>query len=350
MSGGCHHNVKKRSKFQKIGGLATAIFVITAIAALFRGMNVPDQNLLPQIAINFTAIVFEAMPFMLIGSVFGGLIEVYVPREWLASFLARGQKRVVFAAAAMGFLFPVCECAVVPVVRRLVKKGVPAPAAIAYLLAAPIVNPIVIASTFVAYNRDWRMPALRLVLGYVVAVITGLIIGRFTKEKDILLDSIRPQADACSLADRNASVFQKITGVFQHACDDFFEVGRYLIIGAFIAALLRTVVSMETFHSIASQPWLAILVMMVMAVALNLCSEADAFIAACFRNVLPGTSQLAFLVLGPMLDIKLILMYTTLFKRRAIILLPILLFVLVFASIFGVHLLIGGRFYAVVQP
>ena len=154
---------------------------------LLLGQTPAWQGLIGTIAINFLAIMVEALPFMLVGSLAGGLIEIFVPVAWVERVVRRHRIRSVLLAGAMGLLLPVCECAIVPVVRRLLGKGVPLAAALTFLLAGPIVNSIVAASTFIAYSYDWIVPAVRLGIGYCVAVIIGLILGRWFNRGNGLL-------------------------------------------------------------------------------------------------------------------------------------------------------------------
>jgi uncharacterized protein len=332
----------------------------------------PDAGILNSLAVVFVSIVLEALPFMLVGAFAGGLIEVFMSRERMTSFLPVKGWAAVLIMAAAGIVFPVCECAVVPVVRRLIGKGLPLAAAVAYLLGGPIVNPIVAGSTALAYAFDWRMVALRLALGYGIAVSIGLVIGFLFKKDNGLTANIAPDQNAysaCSCShlhlahpsalsndmtqlpafkhcsDGNASAFcncsaiqksrvdgwvDKLGAALRHGADDFMAVGHYLVIGAFIAALAQTYVERSVFLSVAGVPALSIILMMALAVALNLCSEADAFIAASFRWLTPWSAQLAFMLTGPMFDLKLLLMYQLVFTRRAILALSALILLEVF--------------------
>jgi uncharacterized membrane protein YraQ (UPF0718 family) len=291
----------------------------------------------------FVSIVLEAIPFMLVGSLASGLIEVFVSRERMTALLPRNGWLTVCAAAGAGILFPVCECAVVPVVRRLIGKGLPLSAAVGYLLGGPIVNPIVAVSTTLAYALNWRLAALRLVLGYAIAVAVGLLMGRLFKKESALATGARPAdfgaacgcghphghpAGVCGCADPAAAPapdwLDRCGAALRHAADDFMAVGHYLVIGAFIAALAQTFVPRANFVDMAGYPLLAVAAMMALAVLLNLCSEADAFIAASFRGLVPLAGQMAFMLTGPMLDLKLLLMYRGLFRTRAIFCLALL--------------------------
>ena len=297
-------------------------FLGIAILIFLMGKSSPGKDLIDNISINFLAIIVEALPFMLIGSLAGGIIEMFVSVEWIEKVFRQRKTRAIFLAGGMGLFFPVCECAIVPVVRRLLGKGVPFGAAVTFLLAGPIVNVIVAASTAVAYKYDWSFVTIRLVSGYCIAVFVGLLIGRFFNRENGLTQ-LWKKTSSCACGhdhgDTTLPLSLRFRHAIEHASDDFFDVGRYLVIGAFIAAFMRSVVAMETFTGLMDSPWLAIILMMVMAVILNLCSEADAFIAASFRGFLPGSAQMAFMVMGPMLDIKLILMYFSVFNKRVIV-------------------------------
>jgi hypothetical protein len=188
----------------------------------------------------------------------------------------------------------------------------------------------------VAYFADWSIVLQRLVGGYTVAVAVGLLVDLiFTKtaaiREDVFSDEARLAENTISGHGHPVGAGDKIGLAVSHAAQDFFDIGRFLIIGAFIAAVLQTLIPRQLFSSVLGTPALSILAMMIMAVLLNLCSEADAFVAASFRSSLvPLSAQLAFMILGPMLDIKLIAMYHKVFRRRAIAALAVLTFAAVF--------------------
>jgi uncharacterized membrane protein YraQ (UPF0718 family) len=356
-----------------------ALFLVAAFVFLPLGSESSSLNTL---AIVFVSIVLEAIPFMFFGSLVGGLVETFVSRERMATFLPRKGWLTVCVAAAAGMVFPVCECAVVPVVRRLIGKGLPFSAAIAYLLGGPIVNPIVAASTALAYSFDWRIVILRLGLGYGIAVVIGILMGKlFTGSraiKDYAVDSENNAISCghhhhptghshCEAGPQTSQAFpmaakhechttvsgyghnhttsdswvDKIGAAFTHAMDDFLAVGHYLVIGAFIAALAQTYIDRSNFLNLAAVPVLAVVLMMILAIMLNLCSEADAFIAASFQGLMPMPSQMAFMLTGPMFDLKLLLMYQSVFKRRTIAVLATLILAGVLAIAVGLEMVNG---------
>lgn len=355
-----------------------ALFLAVALLFLPSGSESSPLN---SLAIVFVSIVLEAIPFMLIGSLIGGFIEAFVSRERMATCLPQKGWLTVCMAAGAGIVFPVCECAVVPVVRRLVGKGLPFSAAIAYLLGGPIINPIVAASTALAYALDWRIVILRLALGYGIAVAIGLIMGRIFSSVPAIrengcgadgndspcgcadLPATHDHAAGCchqngfeSMADRaqfsacgcghlqtrpSESWVDKTGSAFIHAMDDFLAVGHYLVIGAFIAALAQTYIARSNFLVLSEIPLLSVVLMAALAILLNLCSEADAFIAASFQGLMSVPAQMAFMLTGPMFDLKLLLMYQSVFRRRAIVVLASLILAAVLAIAVGLEMLNG---------
>lgn len=320
-----------------LGVTVSIIFIVLAFLLFISG-NSENQNFAHSIgilSIYFTSIVLEAVPFMLLGTLVGGIIEVFVPITLIDRFFGKEKRRGVFLAGGLGLLFPTCECAIVPIVRRLILKGISLPAAICFMLSGPIVNVIVAWSTAVAYTYNWKMVLLRVSCGYIVAVLVGLVFTRFSRPDKLILENVAEQSFrgcGCSGEEfHNQGIWSKLLHAVGHARDDFLKVGKYLIIGAFLAAFIRTATPVSSFVSLSDSSWIMIFVMMVMAVAMNLCSEADAFIAASFRWLIPGSAQLGFLVLGPMLDLKLMLMYLSVFRKRTILILSVLTFCFVYS-------------------
>jgi len=315
-----------RSKVSETGRYLQMFFLAAAI--LMAAFHARSETFIT-FSIIFSAIVLEAFPFMLLGTLLGGFVEVFLSRDQLLRILPREKKQAVAVAAFLGIILPVCECAIVPVVRKFIQKGMPLGSAVAFLLGGPIVNPLVFSSTLVAYSFAWDVAFLRVFAGVVIAMGIGLLTDACFSRKQALLPFPEQTACGCGHAgcthththgsSGSRTVAAKIKAALSHGAADFYDIGRFLIIGAFIAAALQTLVPRQAFMAVAQGPFIAITAMMVLAVALNLCSEADAFIAASFQPMgMPLSAQMAFMVLGPMLDIKLILMYLAVFTRRMI--------------------------------
>lgn len=328
------HNHTGLSEKSYAGWFSIAVFII-ALGFVFFLRNRP---FFATMGITFVSIVLEALPFMLLGTLIGGFIEVFVSRDQITGFFPQRRWYTTLIAAGLGVVFPVCECAIVPIIWRLVKKGIPLGAAIAFLLGGPIANPIVFASTAVAYGYDWKIALGRIGLGYIIAVGIGFLVDlMFTKKKAIhnrVLEEQEPDDTQCGRGqDAQTSLWQKSAQAVRHAADDFIQIGGYLVFGAFAAGLIQVAVSRQDIVSLVGFPPISVLMMMGLAIILNLCSETDAFIAASFRfTAIPISAQMAFMILGPMLDIKLVIMYTMLFKKRFIAVLAALILTVIFTA------------------
>lgn len=260
----------------------------------------------------FGSLLVEAVPFVLLGAAVSAAIEVLIPSRFFGALSRLPRSLQLPVSGLAGVAFPVCECGSVPVARRLASKGLPPGAAITFMLAAPILNPVVLISTWVAYRgRDvlWPMVAGRAALGFLAAIAVGWVTARQTRE-DILRTPIT-QHDNDAHADSHDSVARAFFG---HLADDFVFMGRYLVIGAAVAAALQTFVPQSVVGSVADTPLLSLIAMMALAFVLSLCSESDAFVAASFVQFGVG-AQLAFLVFGPMVDTKLGVLYSATFRR-----------------------------------
>jgi uncharacterized membrane protein YraQ (UPF0718 family) len=286
------------------------------------------------LSITFVSIFLEALPFMLLGAAIGGFIEVFVSKTVITRIVPARPLPAILLAAGLGLVFPVCECAIVPVVRRLFSKGLPLGAGIAFLLGGPIVNPLVALSTAVAYGNDPAIAGYRLASGYLIAVVMGLLIDRLFSRKTALVESpgenTRPTDDGCSQLPSSPGIIIQIRRALRHGASDFIDVGRFLVFGAFVAGVLQALVARGGLVGLSGSLPLSVLAMMTLALLLSLCSEADAFVAASFRTTLPLTAQMAFMVLGPMLDLKLVAMYFRVFKIRLILVMSLLTVVTVF--------------------
>lgn len=242
------------------------------------------------------AIVLQAIPFLVLGVVLSGVISAFVPASFLRRISPQNPFFAVPAGATSGFLLPACECASVPVSNSLMRRGVPPAAALAFLLASPAINPVVLVSTAVAFSGNPLMVWARLIASLLVAILVGWIWISWGKT------TISLHTDGHHHGHDSAwEVFRA------SALHDFINAASFLAFGAMVTALIKVTVPASWFTLLNSQPALMVLVMALLAVVLSLCSEADAFIAASFTGVSP-TAQLVFLVVGPMVDIKLIAM------------------------------------------
>lgn len=291
------------------------------------GFIVTAQSSFLQLNSIFISILIEAIPFILIGVILSGIIQMFVSEEMIARIMPKNRFLAVLFGALAGVLFPACECGIIPITRRLLLKGVPLHAGVAFMLTAPIINPIVLFSTYIAFGNRWSVVFYRGGLALAVSVIIGIILSYQFKDNQLL----KPDEPGHH-HHHHHTLLQKLGGTLRHAFDEFFSVGKYLIIGAFIAAAMQTYVKTSTLLAIGQNDVSSSLVMMGLAFVLSLCSEVDAFIASSFSSTFSLGSLIAFLVFGAMVDIKNLLMMLAAFKKRFVFLLITYIVVIVLAG------------------
>ncbi|MER8219834.1 permease [Streptomyces sp. NPDC094143] len=249
----------------------------------------------------FTAIAVQGVPFLLLGTVVSAAIGAFVPQRVLTRLLPRRAALAVPVAGAAGVVLPGCECASVPVAGSLMRRGVAPAAALAFLLSAPAINPVVLVATSIAFPGQPAMVLGRLVASLGTAVVMGWLWARFGREEWLRL----PKRGGGHEPGGGARAF--VAGL-QH---DFLHAGGFLVVGAAAAATFAVTVPRSVMDVFTASPWLSVL---LLAVVLCVCSEADAFVAASLSGFSP-TARLAFMVVGPMVDLKLLALQAGTFGR-----------------------------------
>ncbi|MFF6772076.1 permease [Streptomyces sp. NPDC012637] len=251
------------------------------------------------------AIVVQGIPFLLLGTVVSAAIGAFVPARVFARVLPRNPVLAVPVAGAAGVVLPGCECASVPVASSLMRRGVTPAAALAFLLSAPAVNPVVLVSTAIAFPGMPEMVVARLAASLATSVAMGWLWLKAGREEWLRLPK-GPLGHA-----PGTSRLSEFRRGLQH---DFLHAGGFLVVGGMAAATFSVLVPPSVLRLFDDSPWLAVLVAALLAVLLAVCSEADAFVAASFTGFSP-TARLAFMVVGPMVDTKLIALQTGAFGR-----------------------------------
>jgi uncharacterized membrane protein YraQ (UPF0718 family) len=323
-----HLDAEARRQLTRLALWVLALALIAVLLAAVLSSEQDAGTILNIFSTRFLGIFIEAVPFLLLGTLASGLIDAFVTADDIARLVPRNRFAATFAGTFLGFLFPVCECGVVPVVRRLYNKGLPMSVGVTFLLAAPVVNPVVLVSTYVAFGVG---PVLigRFVLTILVAVIVGFVFALAARPQDVLRPArLAPViGGGVDLAPRR-TFGAGLRSAMQTAADEFFDMGRYLILGTLLAATLQTLVSQEVLLALGRGPIVSVLVMQGLAFLLSVCSTVDSFLALAFVGTFTTGSLLAFLVFGPMVDIKSTLMFAGVFKGRVVlylIILPLLL-------------------------
>ncbi|MEM7146780.1 MAG: permease [Verrucomicrobiota bacterium] len=340
-----------------------------------------DGTALKDISYAFLSILFEGAPFIFVGTLVSGFIDAYLPSGKIEQWLPKKKPVAIMACGLLGAVLPVCECAIVPVIRRLIQKGLPISCAVTYMLSAPIINPIVVLSTWRAFSR-WEeagqnqalfVSCSRLIIAYIVTVSVGMLIMRFTPDrilKPSVLKSLARRGGTAHEhehehehedghghghdhehehehehghehehehehghggADETPESERKLVLAMRSSMRDFLDTAMYFTIGVLITAVFNTQVNQAALGVFASNELLGVAAMMAMAFVLSLCSTSDAFIAATFatREVFGLAARLAFMVYGPMMDVKLIFMYSMVFRKRFVFALAVGLFIVI---------------------
>ncbi len=335
--------------------ISTTLLVLVGVFALWIASDIevpttlaPLTGRLQGFVTVFLGIFVEALPFLTAGVLVSSIIHLYVSEDLITRYTPHNPVLAALGGSVLGLAFPVCECGSIPAARRLMSKGAALPVGIAFVLAAPVINPIVIISTFVAFN-DWGMVGWRIGLTMLIAVTVALLVGGTSRIERVLTPALvnrikhdhadhdHADHDHATCAhdhhhddhdhhhhhhdDPQAGVVRRVLG---HASGEFFEMARFLIIGAMLAAALQTLVPQQAILALGNGPIVSILVMMGLAVVLSVCSTVDSFIALSFVNTFTPGAIIAFLVFGPMIDIKSTLMLTSTFRRTTVALIILL--------------------------
>jgi uncharacterized membrane protein YraQ (UPF0718 family) len=345
-------------------------FIIAAIAGVFLGWlatNGTFSDILSgrltasevwgrflTLTTRFLGIFIEAAAFLLLGVLMSAVIQVFVTPDMLERWVPKNRFGASLMGAFMGLIFPVCECGSVPAARRLMSKGAPVPLGVAFLLAAPVINPIVILSTWEAFGGDPWIVFGRLGFTALIAVVIALVFSFHPQPQSLLMPAACPvpddhhhdhdhdhDHDHHHHDERPKTWSARGKAIADHSATEFFEMGQFVVFGALIAAIAQTIIPREVLLAIGGNPVTSVLVMMGLAVLLSICSTVDAFVALSFANTFGTGSILAFLVYGPMIDIKAVLLFTTTLKKHAVVLLVVLATLLAFLTAIWVNLNVG---------
>lgn len=337
------------STIYRWGMNATVGLCLLMLVLIFTTRNLPDLSFLSSDAIQnfktlFLSIILEAFPFVLLGVLISAVLQSFVSEQTIRKLIPKNPILGVLFACLMGIIFPLCECGMIPVVRRLMRKGMPVYIAVVFILVGPILNPVVFAATYMAFRSRPEMAYSRMGLAFAVAFVIGLLLARFLRKNPLRNLNNDQKNDHISQGHDHTYSHShehdhahnhggnRFTSLLSHASDEFFEMGKYLMFGAILTALIQTFVARESLVAIGQGPVVSHLFMMGFAYVLSLCSTSDAFVASSFITTFSTGSLLTFLVFGPMLDIKSTLMLLSVFKTRFVLQLTAIVIVIVLAG------------------
>ena len=309
------------------------------------------------IAIYFTTIMLEAIPFLLLGALISAIIEEFVSEERISKMIPKNRVLGSLAGIFLGLFIPACDCAVIPIAMRLKKKKVPTNVIVSFMLASPIISPVVLLSTFFAFGETekmllfgFEMPKLfvyRTIFGVVVALVVGIILDIICKDA-VLKEEIyehhhyhhdhehihtcnhHHEGCSCSNHEKETGPIGRVKNIINIMHGDFMGIISYMAVGALLAATMQILLPISNIGGIVQNKYISTFIMMLLAFALSLCSTSDAFIARTFMNSLSKNSILAFILLGPMIDIKNTILLNKSFNKKFVIVLIASIFITVY--------------------
>lgn len=312
------------------------------------------MDIVKNIGVIFISIFFESLPFLLLGSFISSIIETYVSNEQLAKLIPKNKILGSIIGVFLGFFLPACDCAVIPVSKRLIKKKIPINVAISFMLASPIINPVVLLSTYNAfYKTNPEIFWIRLLFGIIIALIIGIIMDIiFDKRKNIINNSFTKDNECCHAHKHNKeechchekhtthSLKSDILSICKNTSYDLFEVVKYLIFGALLASLVQVLLPRNIMMIFNNNQVLSIIVLMLFAYFISLCSTSDSFVGKSLLSSFKESSIIAYLLLGPMIDIKNTVILFGNYQKKFVWTLIFLIFTVIFVfSLVGVRIL-----------
>ena len=316
------------------------------------------------IAIYFTTIMLEAIPFLLLGALISAIIEEFVSEERISKMIPKNRVLGSVVGIFLGLFIPACDCAVIPIAMRLKKKKVPTNVIVSFMLASPIISPVVLLSTFFAFAETEKMlvfgismPKLfvyRTIFGIVVALLVGIILDIVCKDSVLKEEKDRQhihnhehhhnhecnhechhehhhhEGCSCSHHEKETGAIGRIRNIINIMYGDFMGIIGYMAVGALLAATMQILLPISNIGGIVQNKYVSTFIMMLLAFALSLCSTSDAFIARTFMNSLSKNSVLAFILLGPMIDIKNTIVLNKSFNKKFVITLVASIFIIVY--------------------
>jgi uncharacterized membrane protein YraQ (UPF0718 family) len=339
-----------RTRFQF--GFQTFLLATVLAAGIIIASPLIDTSGFPMTGIitGVVGLLLQALPFLLVGILISSAVETFITPAFIERHFPKSTAAGMLVALFAGFCIPVCDCATVPVFSRLHRKGVPLPAAIVFLCAAPVINPIVIWSTIFAFPDRPLITVARVSFGIITALIVGVTFVIRPADRHLLREDLRtidhahaggtrhsgiqqgsaiapggdvdssPQCASCTTVPettRTAGWRTRLISYLNHTRNDLYTIMPYMLVGILVASCVRA------FAGSSAPSWLqgygtpiAIVAMMGLAFLSSLCSSSDAVIARSISALFPTPALLGFLIFGPIMDLKNVLMLRSMFTRR----------------------------------
>lgn len=316
-----------RNRTYGIVGICIALLALRIISAQVFALDLPNR--LKDFITLSTSIIIESLPFVILGIILSILVQVWLPGDVMKRLLPKWKPARRLVISLLGVLLPVCECGNVPLARGLIAQGFTVPESLTFLIAAPIVNPITIITTYQAFRGDHAILVFRILGGIVIANFIGWLYSRHPKPNQLLT----PEFTAfCKQPDPHHHHNRRIKSV-EILRREANSIIPAFFVGAFVAGFIQVVVPRQSLLAVGGNPVWSIGAMMVLAFIISICSNVDAFFALAFKSTFTAGSLVSFLVFGPIIDIKMLSLMRTTYNRK--VLWQITLLVGLMAALFG---------------
>ena len=312
---------KRKTEIKRWLLAATTILVLVLIKIFgyFLSIDLPKQ--VQDFITLSLGVIIEALPFVMLGLFFSIIVRLWLPHDWLLKYLPKQPFLRRALISLLGVFMPVCECGNVPLARGLLAKGLTPAESLTFLLAAPILNPVTIITTQQAFSDDNTVLIARILGGFLIANLIGWIYS--STRQDTML---RPEFIAiCKEKKDNSNRLVEALNFFKHETRSMMPA---LVIGAMVAGLIQVVVPRETILLLGNSPAWSVLVMAVLAFVVSICSSVDAFFALAFRGSFTSGSLVSFLTFGPMIDVKMLSLMRTTYRRNILLQVSVLVFLM----------------------
>ena len=300
--------------------------------------------MIKDISIIFFSIFLESIPFLILGCVISAIIEEFVSDDTIAKIIPKNVVLGSIVGIVLGFFLPACDCAVIPVAKRLIHKKVPLNVAVSFMLSSPIINPVVLLSTYSAfYQSNRNLFYGRILLGILVSLIIGVIMGIIFRNQNVLLENDENVNAQDEEIDEEFKELKKYTvqnhrfivhfeAIIKDIGEEFFEVVKYLMIGAVLASLIQVLLPRSLILLFSSHPVLSIIILMLFAYGISLCSTSDSFVGKSLLSSFGEAGIFAYLLLGPMIDIKNTIVLMGNYRKKFVFALIGLIFITIFIT------------------
>ena len=308
--------------------LAGALLLwLKTVATNGSGLSLPTE--LQDLTTLALSIVVEALPFVILGALVSVIVRLFAPTQRILRLLPKRPLLRRLSISLFGTFMPVCECGNVPVARGLVIRGLSVAESTTFLLAAPIINPVTLLATSQAFRLDPSIVWIRMAGALLIANLVGGLIALYKDQRELGKGFYNTLCEVGAAdeqhhhnhhdhAQHHASNrwrdrWQEGIAIFR---DETSLMLKVLCLGAVIAGATQVFVPRDVLTSLGGDPFLSILAMIALAFIVSICANVDAFFALAYSNTFTAGSIVAFLVFGPMIDIKMLTMMRTTYKVR----------------------------------